>query len=91
LEGGENGGARVLGGDGCKGLRRKMAREGRGRQPRPRGNGGAAAQRGGIRGRAARVKGRLMGQIKVQGPTRPRDSSRPRHKQLTKEILLSYI
>jgi hypothetical protein len=59
------GGARVLGGDGCKGLRKKM-REGR----------GAAAQRGGgIRGRAARVKRRLMGRIKVQGPTRPRDSS----------------
>jgi hypothetical protein len=46
--------------------------------------------KGGIRGRAARVKWRLMGRIKVQGPTRPRDSSRPRRKQLTKEILLSY-
>jgi hypothetical protein len=31
-----------------------------------------------------------MGRIKVQGPTRPRDSSRPHRKQLTKEILLSY-
>jgi hypothetical protein len=28
------------GGDGCKGLRRKKMREGRGRRPRPRGNGG---------------------------------------------------
>jgi hypothetical protein len=82
--------ARVLGGDGCKGLRRKKMRDGRGRRPWPRGNGGVAAQRGGIRGRAARVKGRLMGRIKVQGPTRPRDNSRPHRKQLTKEILLSY-
>jgi hypothetical protein len=40
------GAARVLGGDGCKGLRRKKMREGRGRRPRPRGNGGVAAQRG---------------------------------------------
>jgi hypothetical protein len=82
------GGARVLVGDGGKGLRRKKMREGRGRWPRPRGNGGL--HKGGIRGREARVKGRLMGRIKVQGPTRPRNSSRPRRKQLTKEILLSY-
>jgi hypothetical protein len=63
---------------------------GGGRRPRARGNGGAAAKGEGIRGRAARVKGRLMGRIKIHGPTRPRDSSRPRHKRLTKEILLSY-
>jgi hypothetical protein len=36
---------------------------------------GAAAQGEGIRGRAARVKGRLMGRIEIHGPTRPRDSS----------------
>jgi hypothetical protein len=47
--------------------------DGRG-QPRARGNGGAA-QGEGIRGRASRVKGRLMGRIKIHGPTRPRDSS----------------
>jgi hypothetical protein len=41
-------------------------------------------------GRAARVKGRLMGRIEIHGPTRTRDSSRPRRKRLTKEILLSY-
>jgi hypothetical protein len=52
--------------------------------------GGGAAQGEGIRGRAARVKGRLMGRIEIHGPTRPRDSSRPRRKRLTKEILLSY-
>ena len=52
--------------------------------------GRGAAQGEGIRGRAARVKGRLMGRIEIHGPTRPHDSSRPRRKRLTKEILLSY-
>jgi hypothetical protein len=37
------GGARVLGGDGCKGLRRKKMGEGRGQRPRERGGKGAAA------------------------------------------------
>jgi hypothetical protein len=63
--------------------------DGRGRRPRARRNGGAAHGEG-IRGRAARVKGRLMGWIEIHGPTRLRDSSRPRRKRLTKEILLSY-
>jgi hypothetical protein len=41
LEGGRNGGtARVLGGEGCKGLRRKKMGEGRGRRPRERGGEG---------------------------------------------------
>jgi hypothetical protein len=48
----------------------------------------AAAQGEGVRGRA--VKGRLVGRIEVHGPIRLRDRSRPRHKHLTKEILLSY-
>jgi hypothetical protein len=56
-----------------------------GRRPRQLHKGGGV-----LGGRAARVKGRLMGWIKVQGPNCPRDSSRPYHKQLTKEILLSY-
>jgi hypothetical protein len=63
--------------------------DGRGRRPRARGNGGAA-QGEGIRGRVARVKGRLVGRIEIHGPTRPRDSSRPRRTHLTKEIVLSY-
>jgi hypothetical protein len=63
---------------------------GGGRRPRVRGNGGALHKGRGIRGRAARVKGWLVGRIKIRGPTRPRDSSRPRRKRLTKEILLSY-
>jgi hypothetical protein len=52
--------------------------------------GRAAAQGEGVRGRAARVKERLVGQIEVHGPIRLHDSSRPRHKHLTKEIPLSY-
>jgi hypothetical protein len=64
--------------------------DGRGAAPPALGTGGAAAQGGGIRGRAARVKGRLMDRIKIHGSTRPHDNSRPRRKRLTKEILLSY-
>jgi hypothetical protein len=62
------GGARVLG--------RKKMREGRGGGGQGLGEMGGRLHKGGggIRGRAARVKGRLMGRIKVQGPTRPRDS-----------------
>jgi hypothetical protein len=52
--------------------------------------GRAAAQGEGVRGRAARVKGRLVGRIEVHDPIRLRDSSRPRLKHLTKEIPLSY-
>jgi hypothetical protein len=52
--------------------------------------GGQLHKGRGIRGRAARVKGWFVGRIKIRGPTRPRDSSRPRRKCLTKEILLSY-
>jgi hypothetical protein len=73
---------------GCKSLREEEEMGG-GARPRARGNGGGCT-RGGDWGRAARVKGRLMGRIKIHGPTRPRDSPRPRRKRLTKEILLSY-
>jgi hypothetical protein len=51
---------------------------------------GGCTRRGGVRGRAARVKGRLVGRIEVHGPIRLRDSSQPRLKHLTKEIPLSY-
>jgi hypothetical protein len=37
--------------------------------------GRAAAQGEGVRGRAARVKGRLVGRIEVHGPICLRDSS----------------
>jgi hypothetical protein len=57
------GGARVLGGDGCKGLRRNKMREGKGRLQSQRGKGGA------------RVRGRLMGRIEIHGPTHLHDSS----------------
>jgi hypothetical protein len=66
------GGARVLGGDGCKGLRRKKMGEGRGQRPRER--GGATAIPRGKRG-ATRVRGRLVGRIEIHGPTRLHDSS----------------
>jgi hypothetical protein len=54
------------------------------------GDGRREAAQGGIRGRAARVKGRLVGRIEIHGPTRPHDSSRPQRISLTKKILLSY-
>jgi hypothetical protein len=46
----------------------------------------AAAQGEGVRGKAARVKGRLVGRIEVHGPIRLRDNSRPRLKHLTKKF-----
>jgi hypothetical protein len=49
--------ARVLGGDGCKGLRRKKMREGRGRRPRPRGNGGRLHKGGELGGRRLGLRG----------------------------------
>jgi hypothetical protein len=60
---------------GCKSLREEEMRAGAAEQGEGFGGGGG---------------GRLMGRIKIHGPTRPRDSSRPRRKRLTKEILLSY-
>jgi hypothetical protein len=68
------GAARVLGGDGCKGLRRKKMGKGRG-GVQEKGEGAAAIPRG-KRG-AARVRGRLVGRIEIHGPTRLHDSSRP--------------
>jgi hypothetical protein len=77
LGGGRNGGARVLGGEGCKGLRRKKMGEGRGGvQEKGEGKGGGAAIQGGKRG-ATRVRGGLVGRIEIHGPTRLHDSSRP--------------
>jgi hypothetical protein len=50
-EGGRNGGAaRVLGGDGCKGLRRKEMGEGRGQRPRERGGEGGSCNPKGSKG-----------------------------------------
>jgi hypothetical protein len=70
--------ARVLGGDGCKGLMRKKMGEGRGRRPRERGGeGGGCNPKGERGGAAARVRGRLVGWIEIHGPTRLHDSSRP--------------
>jgi hypothetical protein len=64
---------------------------GGGLRPRVWGKLGRAAPQGeGVRGRAARVKGRLVGRIEVHGPIRLRDSSRPCLKHLIKEIPLSY-
>jgi hypothetical protein len=40
----------------------------------------------GVRGRAARVKGRLVGWIEIHGPTRSHDISRPQRMSLTKKI-----
>jgi hypothetical protein len=55
------------------------------------GNGeGRLHKERGVRGRATRVKGRLVDRIEVQGPIRLRDNSRPCLKHLTKEIPLSY-
>jgi hypothetical protein len=53
------GAARVLGGEGCKGLRRKKM--GEGGRPRERGGEGAAATTQGGKGGAARVRGRVSG------------------------------
>jgi hypothetical protein len=61
---GGDGGARVRW-CGCKSLREEEMG----------GRGGGQGPGEGIRGRVARVKGRLMGRIEIHGPTRPRDSS----------------
>jgi hypothetical protein len=44
------GGARVLGGDGCKGLRRNKMGEGRGQRPRKKGRGRGGCNPKGERG-----------------------------------------
>jgi hypothetical protein len=75
--GGKWGAARVLGGDGCKGLRRKEMGEGRGRRPRERGWEGGGCNPKGRKGGVARVRGRLVDRIEIHGPTRLHDSSRP--------------
>ena len=75
-EGEKWGAARVLGGEGCKDLRRKKM--GEGGRPRERGGEAAAATtQGGKRGGAARVRGGLVGRIAIRGPTRLHDSYRP--------------
>ena len=70
------GAARVLGGEGCKGLRRKKMGEGGASKRKGRGSGGCNNTRG-KKGGAARVRGGLVGRIAIRGPTRLHDSSRP--------------
>jgi hypothetical protein len=48
-----------------------------GRRPRAREGSWAAEKSKGTRGRAARVRGKLVGRIKIHGPTRSHVNSRP--------------
>ena len=68
--------ARVLGGEGCKDLRRKKMGEGGASKRKGRGRG-RLQQPKGEKGGAARVRGGLVGRIAIRGPTRLHDSSRP--------------
>jgi hypothetical protein len=44
-----------------------------------------------VRGKAARVKGRLVGRIEIHGPIRSHDSSRPQRMSLTKKSIVLLV